>query len=83
MILLLYFASTYAVASQAKCSVQSTPPLLEAGYAVRPDSLSVSRNPIGGPPLSSCTYNVVQTGSLSHVSEGTCPFDELAVYLLL
>ncbi|KAI3449214.1 hypothetical protein Pfo_005879 [Paulownia fortunei] len=57
------------VACQATGPLQSSATLLESGYAVGPDSLSIPRNPIGSVPLSSWTYNVVPTGCLSHISK--------------
>lgn len=69
---------TYSVVSQPSGPLQSCAALLESGYAARPDSLSIPKNPIVSAPLSSWTYNVVPTGSLSHVSKGIILFTEHA-----
>lgn len=49
--------------------VQSSAARMETGYAVRHDSFSIPRDPIGSAPLSSWSYNVVPAGCLPHVSK--------------
>lgn len=56
--------------SQATGSLQSSASLLEPGYVVRPDQLSVPGNTIDRAALSPWTYNVVPAGSMSHMSRG-------------
>ncbi|PIN13672.1 Zuotin [Handroanthus impetiginosus] len=57
------------VVPQATGPLQSSAALLEPGYSVRPDSMSMLRNPVPSVPLSSWTYNVVPTGCFSNASK--------------
>ncbi|CAA3011086.1 protein REVEILLE 6-like [Olea europaea var. sylvestris] len=67
------------VVSQATGSLQSSASLLEPGYVVRPDQLSVPGNTIDRAALSPWTYNVVPAGSMSHMSRDDMGLASLAV----
>ncbi|XP_073277895.1 protein REVEILLE 6-like isoform X1 [Primulina huaijiensis] len=55
--------------SQANAALKSSSALHDAGHAGRPDPLLGSRNPVCSSPLSPWTYNVVPTGTVSHISK--------------
>ncbi|GER26446.1 Myb family transcription factor family protein [Striga asiatica] len=61
-------ASKNAV-SQATGPLQSSAALVESGYCVGSDSLSISGNPMSSAPLSSWNYNVMAAGILPHTSK--------------
>ncbi|CAA3012466.1 Hypothetical predicted protein [Olea europaea subsp. europaea] len=56
------------VLSQATGPLQSSSATLEPENIVRLDSFSVPRNEIAGAALSSWTYNVLETGNISNIS---------------
>lgn len=55
--------------SQVTGPLKSSAALIETGYAIRPDLLSIPKNPVNSAPLSSWSYDVVPTGCLQHVSK--------------
>ncbi|KAK4411435.1 protein REVEILLE 6 [Sesamum angolense] len=70
------FASTCisvcAVASILTGPLQSSAALLESGYALRPDSVSVPEHTITNAPLYSWTYNGEAPRPGPHISKGDC-----------
>ncbi|KAL0428817.1 UNVERIFIED_CONTAM: protein REVEILLE 6 [Sesamum radiatum] len=60
------------VASKLTGPLQSSAALLESGYALRPDSVSIPEHTITSAPLYSRTCNGEPTGSGPHISKGDC-----------